>query len=1002
VQRGSLRGAFGWSSRGGRFVLAGFALTLLALAGGGGVGAAPPARPASVPGDLIVGFKAGVSQSEQDAALAHAGASRAKSWGFIDAALAHVPEARRDAISKQLASDPRVRYAEPNYVVHADVIPNDPSFGVLYGLNNTGQAIQGAPGTPDADIDAPEAWGATTGNSNTIVAVVDTGVDYTHPDLAANMWTNPGEIPGNGIDDDGNGYVDDVHGYDFVNNDGDPMDDFATVYHGTHVSGTIGAAGDNNIGVAGVNWHVRIMALKFLNSSGSGSTDAAITAFSYARQMGAKLTSNSWGGGGFSQGLLDAINTNGAAGILTVAAAGNSSSDNDSSPSYPAGYDTPYVLGVAATDNNDNLASFSSYGRHTILLGAPGVNIYSTEAGNLYQYLSGTSMATPHVAGAAALLLSVFPSLGPLAIEAILGRTADPKPSLNGITISGGRLNVNNAVRCTGPRVMLLSPGDGEAAEVNQPISVELIAGNCGVGTPTVSVTANGANVPLTLQNGEYTGSYTPTSLGTVLFHAVATVGAASDTRDATVTVASNYACGPTSFSWDDPTLGTNLAALNGVDDGSTSASIPFPFTFYGSSYSTATVGTNGFLELGSSNGSTVWTNGGLPSAGVPNGLIAPFWDDLVGGSIYTNTLGSAPNRRFVVGWVNMFHFSGIGGSVAFEAALYEGTNEIRFEYQNTNFGNASYNSGADATSGVENTSGTLGVQNSLNQPVLTNGTAVSCVPGSSSTSPTITTTSLTDGTTGVAYSRSVTATGGTGSYAWSLFSGTLPPGLSITQGTPSATLAGTPTTVGTYNFTLQVADGASNTDTQSYTVDVRSPVSVTTASLPNGTAGQAYSAGLSATGGTGTYTWSWITTPPPWATLNASTGAITGTPPNAGSWSFTVTATDTGNPGRIGSSGLSITINASSAITITTPSPLPAGKVGTFYNQTLAGTGGTAAFYAWSVVGGALPSGLSLGPTTGTISGTPTKPGNFNFTVRLTDGTSTTSKAFSVKINKK
>jgi serine protease len=206
---------------------------LLIVAGAGAAGrAGPPAGlPPSVPGDLIVGFEPGVSQAEQQAVLATAGAARVHSWAFINAALTHVPDAKRDALIKQLEADPRVRYAEPNYVVHADVVPNDPSFGQLYGLNNTGQTIQGAPGTNDADIDAPEAWGVTTGSSSVIVAVVDTGVDYTHPDLAANVWTNPGEIAGNNIDDDHNGYVDDVHGYDFVNNDGDPMDDMATVYH---------------------------------------------------------------------------------------------------------------------------------------------------------------------------------------------------------------------------------------------------------------------------------------------------------------------------------------------------------------------------------------------------------------------------------------------------------------------------------------------------------------------------------------------------------------------------------------------------------------------------------------------------------------------------------------------------------------------------------------------------------------------------------------------------
>ena len=195
-------------------------------------------------------------------------------------------------------------------------------------MHNTGQNG----GTPDADIDAPEAWDIGTGSTDVVVAVIDTGVDYTHPDLAANMWVNPGEIPDNGIDDDGNGYDDDVYGYDFCNYDGDPFDDH---YHGTHCAGTIGAIGNNSEGVAGVNWRVKIMALKFLDATGSGWTDDAINCVEYSIQMGAKLSSNSWGGGGFDQALKDAIDAAGQAGMLFVAAAGNGGSDNDISRHIP-------------------------------------------------------------------------------------------------------------------------------------------------------------------------------------------------------------------------------------------------------------------------------------------------------------------------------------------------------------------------------------------------------------------------------------------------------------------------------------------------------------------------------------------------------------------------------------------------------------------------------------------------------------------------------------------
>lgn len=336
---------------------------------------------------------------------------------------------------RELKSDPSVEYAELNYIVSIDAIPNDPSFSNLYGLHNTGQNI----GTPDADIDAPEAWDTNTGNSNVIVAVIDTGVDYTHEDLAANMWTNPNEVV-NGIDDDENGFVDDVKGWDFINHDNNPMDDNG---HGTHVSGTIGAVGNNGKGVVGVNWQVKIMPLKFGSANGFGTNADAISAIQYAILMGADIMSNSWGSKFFEQSLKDAIIAANNAGVLFVAAAGNDDTDNDVNAFYPANYDVPNVIAVAATDYNDAKAGFSNYGANTVHIGAPGVNIYSTIP-NGYGYKSGTSMATPHVAGAAALLLSSNPSLSHLDLKNKILIASDPIPSMQGKTISGGRLNVFN------------------------------------------------------------------------------------------------------------------------------------------------------------------------------------------------------------------------------------------------------------------------------------------------------------------------------------------------------------------------------------------------------------------------------------------------------------------------------------------------------------------------------------------------------------------------------
>src|SRR5262245_59109267 len=360
---------------------------------------------------------------------------------------------------------PYVLGASPNQLLHVDQIPNDPQFGSTWGLNNTGQTG----GTPDADIDAPEAWDVTTGSHSTIVAVLDTGVDYNHPDLAANMWFNPGEIPGNGIDDDHNGFIDDVHGYDFVNNDGDPMDDHS---HGTHVAGIIGAVGNNNLGVAGVAWNVQIMAVKFLDSSGNGTTANAIRALNYAVQMGAKISNNSYGGSSAEDAdplFLEAIQNAAAFNHVFVAGAGNSGTDNDAAGFYPATFSADNIISVAATDANDALASFSSFGATTVDLAAPGVDILSTVPGGGYDYKSGTSMATPHVTGTVALVRSLHPDWNyRQVIDQVLG-AVDYLPALDGRTVTGGRLNAARALRDTdGPRVVATDPAGGVGGVVSK------------------------------------------------------------------------------------------------------------------------------------------------------------------------------------------------------------------------------------------------------------------------------------------------------------------------------------------------------------------------------------------------------------------------------------------------------------------------------------------------------------------------------------------------------
>jgi subtilisin family serine protease len=493
---------------------------------------APSTRPRA---RILVAFDPGVALDRQRSVLADAGATANGRIKPLRTFVASVPAADRARALAELGRDPRVRFAEPDATYRVDTLPNDPSFGQLWGLNNTGQAVKTSAGTADADIDAPEAWSTTTGSSSVVAAVIDSGVDWHHPDLAANIWTNPGEsCPGcanDGIDNDGNGYVDDVHGWDFVNDDNDPFDDNG---HGTHVAGTIGASGNNGVGVAGVNWNVKIMPLKFIGANGEGTADDAVRAILYATRMGAMVSNNSWGGEEFSQALEDAIADADSHGVLFVAAAGNSAKNTDTTPDYPSGFDVPNVLTVGATDQNDVRAWFSNYGKRTVDLAAPGTNIYSTWPGAGYRFLDGTSMAAPHATGVVALAKAAFPSASGIGLKTLLLRTVDPNASFAGLSATGGRLNARSAVTCgSGAQVWLDSPASGFDVDVGKPVSVTVLGAACGnPAAATVALTANGAPVGLVARgDGLYTGSFTPSSAGPIELVATATAAGGTDSR---------------------------------------------------------------------------------------------------------------------------------------------------------------------------------------------------------------------------------------------------------------------------------------------------------------------------------------------------------------------------------------------------------------------------------------------------------------------------------------
>lgn len=405
-----------------------------------------------MPNEILVKFKDGFSESKKmNALLKISGKVSEKIYtktmerfgnkeGIY---LVHTPLTALEAISKMKGSA-EVAYAEPNYIYQHDAVSNDTYY--------TNGSLWGMMGNFGSSADA--AWkNGHTGSKSVFVGVIDEGAMFNHTDLNGNFWTNTFD-PVDGKDNDNNGYVDDVHGWDFADNDNTTFDGTADD-HGTHVSGTIGAKGGNGTGVAGVNWAVTIISAKFLGNRG-GTTANAIKAVDYITDLKARhglnivATNNSWGGGGFSQGLEDAIERANAGDILFVAAAGNDGNNIDATASYPAGYPNANIISVAAIDVNGNLASWSNYGKTTVDIGAPGVNIYSTlpakqgkNIASSYGSYSGTSMATPHVTGAAALYASTHSGATAAQIKSAILSSAILTSSLSGKCVTGGRLNVS-------------------------------------------------------------------------------------------------------------------------------------------------------------------------------------------------------------------------------------------------------------------------------------------------------------------------------------------------------------------------------------------------------------------------------------------------------------------------------------------------------------------------------------------------------------------------------
>ncbi len=712
-----------------------------------------------VPGEYLVRFQDGVLKEDALGVLRHAGMEVLKeiyfkpSKAFSDGLrIYHVKAAagvRAEDAARVLKADSRVRYAAPNRKLHADgptvrVIPSDTYFSYMWGLNNTGQEFYpGMSGTPDADIDAPEAWDIRHDAPTIVVADIDTGIQWNHPDLQGNIWVNPGEIPGNGVDDDDNGYVDDIYGWDFVNEDNsvyDGIDD-----HGTHTAGTVAAVGNNALGVTGVAWNVKIMCLKFLEY-GSGYTDDAVEAFAYAWNNGANLTTNSWGYTGPPDEVLqDAME---ACALLHACAAGNSARDNDAgypnNTHYPSSFPLENIISVAASDWNDNFAYFSCWGATTVDLAAPGHYILSSVPTDQYDppyaYFSGTSMATPHVAGAAALLMAHFPGVPPfpdssgagqetLTIKDLLLATVDRKPAFQGKLVSHGRLNLHRAL-------LQDMPGPPDISVHPTSLYVQLRQGE--VETRTFTITNNGddyltyditvnfgadgtalaaqqADIPyMDLAKGEADPRVGPP----------VTEGHGGPDAFGYVWKDSDDAGGPT-FSWVDITGAGTPVTLG--DDTGVIVPLPFTFPFYGQDKTSIGICSNGYLTFGSTLGD--WSNDPIPTAAQPNDLVALFWDDLnPSGAPKVYYYHDTANNRFIVEYYQVPRFGG-SGSLTMEAILYP---DGRIVYQYLTM-TGTLNS---ATIGIEDSAGAVGLQVCFNANYVHNNLAIEFVPAWLSVTP--------------------------------------------------------------------------------------------------------------------------------------------------------------------------------------------------------------------------------------------------------------------------
>jgi subtilisin family serine protease len=853
-------------------------------------------------GIVLMAFRDGTQPAQQNSILASVGAREIKHIG-VGVHVVAVKPGQVFATINSLKALQAVRYAEPDFLqtLSASTLPDDTFVGIQWAVRNTGQNVNGSSGTAGADERTLAAWGVTTGTNSVVIAELDTGVQYSHPDLFTNIWNNPGGI---------NGCSAGTHGYNVLSSSCDPMDDDG-VYggHGTHVAGIMGAVGNNAAGTAGVNWTASIMAVKWVNSSGTGATSDLITGLDWvvsAKQAGINVRvandSQTWPGTAFSQALSDEIDLLGSNDILFVTASGNTAQNNDAIPRYPCSYARPTMICVAASTQFDTLWSSANFGPNSVQLAAPGVNIYSTLRASDYGYISGGSMASPQVAGAAALILSL--GYQPVAnLRTMILNNVDVLSSLSELVGTGGRLNVCKAVPGCSSAVAGKPVNSTAPVVTSLPIQGGLLGASTGAWTGIPSVYTyqwNRCN-----QNGS---NCSPIPGATGQTYALLAPADSLATLTVTVTASNSFgSVSATSIHSSAVVTATSASAItSSIVSGSTvSGSVNWTVTpsrseqfvqFYIDGVLTQTDSTSPYVFNSSTTSlldTTTLSNG-------PHvlGVRALFTDNRTYDFFGENVTIANPPQNTALPTISGTVIPGqtISTSKGSWAASVPPTSfSYQWEHCDSNGLNCAFISNATSSNYLLSGADTTFTMRSV---VTASNSAGSTAVASAQTAVVpppplaITTLSLPGAVQNIAYSTTLAASGGVAPYTWSISAGALPGGLAIASGT--GVISGTPTGTGTTNFTVQVTDTMAAAAKAPLSLTVAVPLSITTTSLPVGTQLASYSSALAATGGTPPYSWSIASGAlPSGLALSPGTGVISGTSTTSGTNNFTVRVTD-------------------------------------------------------------------------------------------------------------